>query len=65
MAIKKDIKTWAIKVRGRSFYQSLSTGMPYFYAVKQEASHAAKTIAHLHNCKAEPIRVRVRIEEIE
>lgn len=64
MAIKKEMKAWAIKLRGRSFYQSISTGMPYLYRVKNEARFAANTVTILDNCKAEPVRVKIKVEEV-
>ena len=64
MAIKKDTKAWAIKLRGRSFYLS-STGAPWTFATKIEADHFAKNAARYYGTLAVPVRVRVRIEEIE
>lgn len=63
MAIKKDTKAWAIKLRGRS-YRSLN-GVPFLYMTKAEASAVAMRVAGASGATAEPIRVRVRIEEIE
>jgi hypothetical protein len=60
--MKKDIKAWAIKIRGRSF-RSLN-GTPFLYMTKSEALNVALRIQHWESIKAEPIRVRVRIEEI-
>ena len=60
--MKKDIKAWAIKLRGRSFYLS-STGAPWTFATKAEAEHFAQNVSRNHGTTAEPIRVRVRIEE--
>lgn len=61
--MKKDTKAWAIKLRGRSF-RSLN-GIPFLYMLKTEASMVAMRVAKANDIKAEPIRVRVRIEEIE
>ena len=60
--MKKDIKAWAIKLRGRSF-RSLN-GVPIIYMKKTEASIVAMRVAKANGLTAEPIRVRARIEEI-
>ena len=62
--MKKDIKAWAIKLRGRSFYLS-STGAPWTFATRKEAEHFAQSVAHRYGTLAVPVRVRVRIEEVE
>lgn len=62
--MKKDAKAWAIKLRGRSFYLS-STGAPWTFATKIEAEHFAQNVTRHYGTKAEPIRVRVRVEEIQ
>jgi hypothetical protein len=62
--MKKDIKAWAIKLRGRSFYQD-AKGAPVLYKTLSDASSSALRIRTWQEIKAEPIRVRVRIEEIE
>ena len=62
--MKKDSKAWAIKLRGRSFYLS-STGSPWTFATKKEAEHFAQNVARHYGTLAQPIRVRVRIEEIK
>lgn len=56
--MKKDIKAWAIKVRGRSFLLNID-GMPVTFRTRAEA--AARFTAPW----IKPIRVKVRIEEIE
>ena len=61
--MKKDSKAWAIKLRGRSF-RGLN-GTPFLYMRKSDASSVAMRVAKEHGIKAEPIRVRVRIEEIK
>jgi hypothetical protein len=61
--MKKDTKAWAIKLRGRSF-RSLN-GVPFLYTTKAQASLMAMRVANVSGITAEPIRVRVRIEEIE
>lgn len=62
MAVKKDTKAWAIKLRGRSFRSH--NGVPFLYMTKVEASAVAMRVASAGGTTAEPIRVRVRIEEI-
>lgn len=61
--MKKDIKTWAIKLRGRSFYLA-STGAPWTFATRKEADSFAKNVERHYNALAVPVRVRVRIEEV-
>ena len=60
--MKKDTKAWAIKIRGRSFYQG-ADGNPFLYTTKSAALDVAMRIQHWESIKAEPTRVRVRIEE--
>jgi hypothetical protein len=67
MALKKDMKSWAVKLRGRSFAKNLA-GHPMLF--KDEASAKQYAWARSHHSHPEPvkadhIRVRVRIEEIE
>jgi len=64
MAMKKDIKAWAIKLRGRNFYQG-TEGNPFLYKTKSAALNVAMRIQQWESIHADPIRVRVRIEEIE
>lgn len=61
--MKKDAKAWAIKLRGRSFYQN-HDGVPFLFPTKRNASSAALRVGILEGTTAQPIRVRVRIEEI-
>ena len=61
--MKKDTKAWAVKLRGRSF-RSLN-GVPFLYTTKAQASLVAMRVGQVDGIKAEPIRVRVRIEEIK
>jgi hypothetical protein len=61
--VKKDTKAWAIKLRGRSFYLS-TTGSPWTFTTKKEAESFAQNVARHYGTTAQPIRVRVRIEEI-
>jgi len=67
--MNKDIKVWAIKLRGRSFYQD-SYNIPFLYPTKVEAMIETEKIANWKNRnpnntspKTEIIRVRVCIEE--
>jgi hypothetical protein len=60
--MKKDMKVWAIKLRGRSF-RSLD-GVPFLYTTKAEAAEIAMRVERVSCTAAQPIRVRVRIEEI-
>lgn len=62
MAVKKDMKAWAIKLRGRSFYQ-MSGGGPVTLNTKHEAIIFADCITQTTGVKAEAVRVKVRIEE--
>lgn len=64
MALKKEMKAWAVKLRGRSFYLS-STGQPWTFMTKKEAEYFADSVTRRTDVAAQPIRVRVRIEEIE
>jgi hypothetical protein len=68
--MKRDIKAWAIKLRGRSFYQD-TYNIPFLYPTRLEAVRETEKIADLKNRNpanrspsTEIIRVRVRIEEI-
>jgi hypothetical protein len=60
--MKISIKSWAVKLRGRSFYK-MSTGSPVTMSTKREADLFADSITRTTGVKAEAIRVRVRIEE--
>ena len=64
MAIKKDIKAWAIKLKGRSFYQNIDS-VPFLFSTKTGALSVAMRISSMDSILAVPIRVKVRIEEIE
>ncbi len=63
MAIKKEMKAWAIKLRGRSFHQSLD-GIPFFYMTKRDVSIVAMRIEKINDIKAEPVRVKIKVEEV-
>lgn len=60
--MKISTKSWAIKLRGRSFYK-MSTGGPVTLSTKQEAIIFAESITRTTGVMAEAIRVKVRIEE--
>jgi hypothetical protein len=62
--MKISTTAWAIKLRGRSFYK-MSTGGAVTLTTKQDAVIYAESITRTTGVKAEPIRVRVRIEEIK
>ena len=69
--MKKEIKAWAIKARGRSFYQD-TYGIPFLYPTRLSATEQAHRIADRKNRNpmnrspsTEIIRVKVRVEMIE
>jgi hypothetical protein len=69
--MKKDIKAWAIKLRGRSFYQD-SYNIPYLYPTRVAAMLETERIADLKNRNpmnqspsTEIVRVKVRVEAVE
>lgn len=62
--MKREIKAWAVKTGGRSFMLG-SDGLPMLWKVKLPAFEASMSVKHFNNIKAKPIRVKVRIEEIE
>ena len=69
--MKKDIKAWAIKLRGRSLYQN-SYNIPYLYPTRVEAELEMERIADLKNrnphninVSTQLVRVKVRVEAIE
>jgi hypothetical protein len=64
VAIKINTESWAIKLNRRSFYK-MSTGGAVTLNTKQEAVVFAESITRTTGVKAEPTRVKVRIEEIE
>lgn len=68
--MKKDMKVWAIKLRGRSFYKD-SYDIPFVYPTRLDAVEETLRIADLKNRNpmntspsTEVVRVRLRIEEI-
>ena len=62
--MKKDSKAWAIKLRGRSFYQNVD-GVPFLFATKRGALSVALRIKAAEDMLTAPTRVKVRIEEIK
>ena len=69
--MKKDLKAWAIKLRGRSLYQD-SYNIPYLYPTRLDAVEEALKIADWKNRNpmntspsTEIVRVKVRVEVIE
>lgn len=69
--MKKDLKAWAIKLRGRSLYQD-SYNIPYLYPTRVAAMLETERIADLKNRNpmntspsTEIVRVKVRVEVIE
>ena len=64
MAIKKNMKAWAVKLRGQHFWLD-ANGNPWCFPTKKWAELQAKAIEERDQIAAQPTRVRVRIEEIE
>ena len=69
--MKKDLKVWAIKLRGRSLYQD-SYNIPYLYPTRLDAVEEALRIADWKNQNpmnrspsTEIVRVKVRVEVVE
>ena len=62
--MKRDIKAWAVKTGGRSLLLG-ADGTPMLWKVRAPALETSMTVKLFRNVKAKPIRVRVRIEEIE
>jgi hypothetical protein len=62
--MKKDAKAWAIKLRDRNFYSS-NIGVPHIFKTRASALEGCRQLEFFDEVKAEPVRVRVRIEEIE
>ena len=68
--MKKDMKVWVIKLRGRSFYKD-SYDIPFVYPTRRHAMEEAEKIADWKNRNpmntspsTEVVRVRLRVEEI-
>lgn len=61
--MKIEFKSWAVKLRGRSFYK-MSTGSPATFNTRQDATTFAENFERGTGIKAAPVRVRVRIEEV-
>lgn len=62
--MKKDTKAWAIKLRGRSFLPD-PNGHVALYKTLIVTQAFAHTVCKLQGIQATPVRVKVRIEEIE
>jgi len=69
--MRKEIKAWAIKLRGRSLYQD-PYNIPFLYPTRLDAVEDALRIADLKNRNpmnksplTEVVRVKVRVEEIK
>ena len=62
--MKRDIKAWAVKTGSRSLMLGTDS-LPMLWKVRMPAYEASMAVKHFNNIKAKPIRVRVRIEEIE
>ena len=69
--MKKDLKLWAIRLRGRSLYKD-SYNIPYLYPTRVAAMLETERIADSKNRNpmntspsTEIVRVRVRVEVIE
>jgi hypothetical protein len=69
--MRKEIKAWAVKLRGRSLYQD-TYNIPYLYPTRLDAVEEALRIADLKNrnpnnisTSTEVVRVKVRVEEIK
>ena len=63
MAIKKDMKSWAIKIRSRSFFLR-SNGTPWTFANKQDADLFAQNYIDRYGVLAKVVRVRFLVEEV-
>lgn len=61
--MKIEIKSWAIKLRGRSFYR-MSTGGPVTFNTREDATIYADSVNRTTGIKTQVIRVKVRIEEV-
>ena len=63
MAIKKEMKAWAIKLRGRNFWLD-AHGTPWIFATKKSAEFQSSMIEEADKIIAKPVRVKVLVEEI-
>lgn len=69
--MRREIKAWAIKLRGRSLYQD-SYNIPFLYPTRLDAVEESLRIADRKNRNpmntspsTEVVRVKVRVEIIE
>ena len=63
MAIKKEMKAWAVKLRGRNFWLD-NHGTPWIFSTKKWAEQQAKAIEKRDSIIAKAVRVRVLVEEV-
>jgi len=63
MAIKKEMKAWAVKLRGRSFFLR-TAGTPWIFGNKKEAYYFAQSYIEHYGVFAKAVRVRVLVEEV-
>lgn len=63
MAIKKEMKVWAVKLRGRNFWLD-AHGIPWMFSNKNRAKLHATNINQSDGIPAEPIRVKIKVEEV-
>ena len=61
--MKKDMLTWAVKIRGRSLMLNMN-GHPMLYPTKAAAERAAQAHSDVMGWRTEPVRVKVRVEEV-
>lgn len=63
MAIKKEMKAWAVKLRGRNFWVDFH-GTPWTFSTRQCAEFHSLAIAQEGKVTAKPVRVKVLVEEV-
>lgn len=61
--MKKTIRCWALKVRGRRFYTTAS-GVPWTFFTRKDAVAFAEAIQRTTDAKITVIRVLIKAEEI-
>lgn len=61
--MKKDIRLWAVKLRGRSFYSTKDRPI-WTFNTRVEALVFAEGITRTTGIKAAPVRVRIRMEDV-
>lgn len=60
--MKKELLTWAVKIRGRSFMLDMA-GHPMLFPSRDAAERAGRAHSDVMGVKTEPVRVKVRVEE--